>query len=67
MTADPHSRLVQLLRSTLALIEYYDGVPEPTAELKAALKRRLEDTVVELDVISAAAREILPTEAHQLN
>jgi hypothetical protein len=58
------------MRSTLALIEYYDGVPEPTADLKAVLKKRLQATVVELDAISAATRaadQSSPVEASRWN
>jgi DNA polymerase/3'-5' exonuclease PolX len=64
MSAESRSRLVEVLRRTLAVVEYYDSMEEQTPALRAALKNRLLETVAEIDAIIAAGNtEHNPDEA----
>ena len=53
MASDSTTRLLQILRTTEALIKYYEGHPDSAAVL-ADLKKHLRRTIEELAMIDAA-------------
>lgn len=55
MASDSTTRLLQILRTTEALIKYYEGHPDSAAVI-AELKRHLRRTIEELAMIEAAEK-----------
>jgi hypothetical protein len=55
MASDSTTRLLQILRTTEALIKYYEGHPDSAAVL-VDLKKHLRRTIEELAMIDAAER-----------
>ena len=53
MASDSTTRLLQILRTTEALIKYYEGHPDSLAVL-AELKKHLRRTIEQLAMIDAA-------------
>lgn len=54
-TSDSTTRLLQILRTTEALIKYYEGHPDSAAVI-GELKKHLRRTIEELAMIEAAER-----------
>ena len=55
MASDSTTRLLQILRTTEALIKYYEGHPD-SAEVLAELKKHLRRTIEELAMIDSAEK-----------
>ena len=55
ISPEARQRLLRTVHSVLGLLQYYEGLAEPTPGIRALLLNRLLEAVVELDALGRGA------------